>query len=125
MKTLGLKHLFILIFACLSVCVGCDNEDDIKICDKLIGEWVEEDPLLYDGISDTIVFTENNIVEKHIFFSGWKYEVENCDNIIFTNLEDKYEKKIEFISDDRLVIYNFIDRLLTNEVKDITFIKLN
>lgn len=114
-----------LICICLCLGVGCDKDDDIKICDKLIGEWVEEDPLLYDGISDTIVFTENNIVEKHFFFNGWKYEVENCDNIIFTKLEDKYERKVEFISDDRIVIYNFIDRLLSNEIKDITFVKMN
>ena len=126
MKTLRFKHLLILICGFMSLASSCDkDEDDITICHKLTGEWVEEDPLLYDGISDTIVFTANNLVKKHVFFNGWKYEVKKCTTITFTHLEDKYEKKIEFISDDRIVFYNFIDRLLTNEVKDIKFIKIN
>lgn len=125
MKTIRLKILFIITCLFLSVGVGCDSDDDISICHKLIGEWVEEEPLLYDGISDTIVFTENNLVEKHFLFNGWRYEVEECETVIFTNNEDRIEKNIEFISDDRLVFYNFIDRSITNEIKNITFKKIN
>ena len=121
MKTIGFKHLFILICSCLS----CDNDDDVAICNKIIGKWVEEAPLLFDGISDTIVFTENNLVEKHFLFKDWRYEVEECETLIFTNREDRIEKNIEFLSDDRLVFYNFIDRSVTNEIKNITFKKIN
>ncbi len=125
MKTLQFRCLFIITCLFLSIGAGCDKDDEMTSCDKLIGKWVEEDPLLYDGISDTIVFTKNNIVEKHFFFKGWMYEAKECDTITFTHLDDKFEKKIEFISDDKIIFYNFIDRSLTNEIKNITFIKIN
>ena len=124
MKTIRFKHLFILICVSISLGAGCNKDDEITSYDKLIGKWVEEDPLLYDGISDTIVFTKNNLIEKHFFFKGWIYKVKECDTITFTHLEDKFDKKIEFISDDKIVLYSFIDRLLTSEVKNITFIKI-
>ncbi|MUP36788.1 hypothetical protein [Labilibaculum euxinus] len=125
MKTIWVMYLLVFVSMFLFFGTGCEDNDDVTICNKIIGKWVEEEPLLYDGISDTIVFTENNKVEKHFLFNGWRYEVEECKTVMFTKNEDRIEKNIEFISDDRLMFYNFIDRSITNEIKNIAFKKMN
>jgi len=96
---------------------------------RLTGTWAEKYPELWDGISDTIVFTDNFKVEKHIYFDGWNYNKMNDSTILFQNDNPTLRRhygffNFEFLNDKEIVIYNFLDRKITSVVKNIHFIKI-
>jgi hypothetical protein len=102
---------------------GCEK-DSISVQDKLIGTWIETYPNHFDGIQDTIVFTDDYLIEKHFFFNGFNYSIEN-DSIIFYNSELSEKYLFELQNMNQLEIYKFIDRSITSQVKNIKFEKLN
>ena len=91
---------------------------------KLAGTWIEKYPEKFDGISDTLLFDGDMHVRKYFCFDGWKYFVIN-DTITFY-LDANIETFLISHSDENeIVIYNFLDRSISSEIKDIHFIKIN
>lgn len=109
---------FFMIMLCCSKKVAEYSKD------KLVGTWVEKNPEMFDGISDTLVFTDDLTVKKHFYFNGWKYTISN-DTITFK--KENVTKSFSFlcITGNEIVFYNFIDRSITSQVKDIYFTKIN
>ena len=101
-----------------------NNEISYTTKNKFIGTWVEKYPLQYDRISDTIVFNPDSTVSKYVNFNNWGYRLKN-DSIQFINPTQGRNYSFHFtaISDSEIVINNFIDRLVSNQVKNITYIK--
>ncbi len=95
---------------------------------RLTGAWAEKHPELWDGISDTIVFTDDFAVKKHFYFDGWKYNMINDSTICFQNdditLRSDGLFKIKFIDDKEIVIFSFADRSLSSVVRNIHFLKI-
>ncbi|MDI9363632.1 MAG: hypothetical protein QM541_01680 [Flavobacterium sp.] len=102
------------------------NETKIKYSTEkeFVGTWIEKYPLQYDRISDTIVFTPDSTVSKYIHFNNWGYRVKN-DTIQFINPTQGRNYSFHFtpISDSEIVFNNFIDRLVSQQVKNITYVK--
>ncbi|HOA46504.1 MAG: hypothetical protein BWX65_00709 [Bacteroidetes bacterium ADurb.Bin057] len=120
MKT-KLLLAIILLFS-----ISCSKNEIGKeqiLKDKFIGTWVETNPDLYDGISDTIIFNEKSLVEKHFYFDGWNYTI-YADSIFFQKDETIKKFLYSIEKENEMVIYNFIDRLITNQVKNIQFTKI-
>ncbi|WP_235295976.1 hypothetical protein [Portibacter marinus] len=90
---------------------------------QLVGEWEEKFPELHDGIADTLVFTEDNIVKEHFFFDGFNYE-ERTDTIIIFQDENIRKYFFEIISPTEMIIYHFLDRASTASEKDIHYQKI-
>ena len=103
---------------------------------KLAGTWIEKYPEKFDGISDTLVLGNDMIVRKWFIFDGRKYYVINDTSIY--NQTDTFYHTITFYSNSRfdkfhisypgeneIVIYNFLDRSITSQIKNIYFIKIN
>ncbi len=113
----------LLIIVVFMIGLGCSEEEPEPSKDKIIGTWIEKNPELFDGISDTIVFLEDASVKKHFYFDGWSYTT-STDTISFQ--KDEIIKKFLFSTADEneMVIYNFIDRSITSQVKDIQFTKI-
>lgn len=102
---------------------GCSKEDPKPSKNKIIGTWIEKYPELFDNISDTIVFMDNLSIKKHFYFDGWQYKT-SADTIFFQK-GDIIKKFTYSISDENeMVIYNFLDRSISAEVKDIHFTKI-
>ena len=113
----------LLIIVVFMIGLGCSEEEPEPSKDKIIGTWIEKNPVLFDGISDTIIFLEDASVKKHFYFDGWSYTT-STDTISFQ--KDEIIKKFLFSTADenKMVIYNFIDRSITSQVKDIQFTKI-
>ena len=110
----------------ISVCMigfGCSKDEAEPSKDEIIGTWIEKNPELFDGISDTIIFSEESLVKKHSYFDGWSYTT-STDTISFQ--KDEMTKKFLYstANDNEMIIYNFIDRSITSQVKDIQFTKI-
>jgi hypothetical protein len=92
---------------------------------KFIGTWVETYPELFDGKSDTIEFKLDNTIEKHIFFSGWKYIV-YTDSILFYNDEKKLRSMHYYFFDNEheVMMYNFVQSTINLIEKDTPFTKI-
>ncbi len=117
--------LMMIILFTLTETVGCDNDDVKKesIEAKLLGTWIEKKPY-NDGICDTLVFKEDNTVELYSPLEGWTYHLLSDSSITFSNQEKKLNQSFDFsLQNDELVIYNFIDRSISEEIKNISFIK--
>ncbi|MBO4602087.1 MAG: hypothetical protein J5651_02880 [Salinivirgaceae bacterium] len=114
--------LFPFLFLALS-CAKDETAENTVVNNNLIGTWREKNPELFDGISDTIVFTSELLVQKHIIFDGWRYSA-TSDTIFFH--KDGNEIKCAYTISNRkeMTIYNFIDRLITQDVKNIQFIRI-
>ncbi len=96
---------------------------------RLTGTWAEKYPELWDGISDTIVFTDDFTVEKHFLFDEWNYNMMNDSTVLFQNdnptLSPKISgHKVKFIDDKEIIIYNFFQRSISAVVKNTHFIKI-
>jgi hypothetical protein len=113
---------FLILISIFLIGVCCSKKDSESIQDKLVGTWVEKNPEMFDGISDTLVFTDDFIVRKHFYFNGWKYNL-YYDTISFQ--KEGVIKKFMFSYNNvnELIIYNFLDRSITSQVKDIRFTK--
>ncbi len=104
--------------------LGCTSDDPKPASkDKITGTWIEKNPELFDGVSDTIVFTEDALIRKHFYFAGWSYST-SSDTISFQKEETIKKFTYSTEKENEMVIYNFIDRLITSQVKDIPFIKI-
>lgn len=119
-----MKKILLLAFASMLL-ASCekDEKEFSKNETNIIGTWVETYPELFDGVSDTIAFAKDSLINKHFYFNGWNYLV-TLDTISFT----KDGKRINFlysvIDEDNIVIYDFLDRSITTQVKDIQFTKV-
>ncbi len=94
---------------------------------RLTGTWAEKFPELWDGISDTIVFTDDFKVEKHFTLDGWNYNIMSDSTIIFQNESYRFKvsgHELKFIDDEEIIIGNFFQRSISAVVKDIHFIKI-
>jgi|GEM_PF-2327927 len=130
MKTKKIKQLTNLLLL-LPLCVallgsGCNDEDNLETKTQLIGKWIEIEPFS-DDICDTIVFKENNTIELYYPIQGWTYSLPSSDTIAFANPAKLRTKKCYFTfnSENELTIFNFYDRTITSQIKNITFEKIN
>ncbi len=120
MKRIGL----LWVMSIFATCFGCSKNEieSSKSETNIIGVWVETYPELFDGVSDTIVFAKDSLINGHFYFNGWNYLV-NRDSISFS----KDGKRMSFLysvtDEDNIVIYDFLDRLITSQVKNIHFTK--
>ena len=115
----------ILISLCLAL-FGCSKNDDHTLLQndsKLVGTWIEKNPEMFDGIMDTIVFTKDALVKKHIVFDGWCYSAIS-DTIVFGKDGKEIKCAYTISNDNELTIYNFIDRLITQDVKNMQFVRI-
>ena len=133
------KHSFgyllsILLSAIFLFCLtNCEKENNIMQTNNeisyttknnLIGTWVEKYPKKFDGISDTIVFNLDSTVNKYFLFPNWKYKIKS-DTIQFINptSPQTFSFSITTVSENEIIFKNFIDRLFSTEVKNITYVK--
>ncbi len=133
-----MKRIIFTLLAIVIIAIACEkNEQATKQVNKeiaeaiapnkynisIIGTWIEKSPGLFDGISDTIIFTEDELIRKHFYFEGWSYTI-SSDSISFQK-DEKIRKYLYSISkNNEMIIYNFLDRSITCVVKDIQFIKI-
>ena len=115
----------ILISLCLVLFSCSKNDDDTPLENdsKLVGTWIEKYPEMFDGIMDTIVFTKDALVNKHIIFDGWCYSA-TSDTIVFGKDGKEIKCAYTISNDNELTIYNFIDRLITQDVKNMQFVRI-
>ena len=115
----------ILISLCLAFFSCSKNDDDTLLQNdsKLVGTWIEKNPEMFDGIMDTIVFTKDALVKKHIVFDGWCYSAIS-DTIVFGKDGKEIKCAYTISNDNELTIYNFIDRLITQDVKNMQFVRI-
>lgn len=121
-----MKKTYLLLAAILLIASNCSKDDSDKpktFESNLIGTWIEKYPELFDGISDTIVFTDQSLVKKHIIFDGWHYSA-TSDTIVFQKDEKTIKCAYAIINENEMTIFNFIDRTITSEVKNMQFIKI-
>ena len=123
-----MKKIAKILFLCgiiVFTAFGCEKNEELDSNkNNLIDTWIEKSPDLYDGISDTIVFTDKFYIEKHFYFNGWKYNYSN-DSVTFSKADNNKRFSLIFIGANEIVINNFLDRSVTSQVKNIHFIKLN
>jgi hypothetical protein len=130
MKTKKIKLLarFLLLLPLCAALLGagCEKEREFDPKNKLLGSWVEQQPCT-DGICDTIVFDENGTIKLYEPIKGWTYSFPSPDTIEFTNTSKSLTKNCHFIFNDEneITIFNFYDRTITSQVKNITFTKLD
>lgn len=88
--------------------------------------WVEKFPEKFDKIADTIQFNTNGSVSKYFLFDKWHYQIKS-DSIIFRDTTQLNKRPFAFayikVSINEIIINNFIDRLISQQVKNITYIK--
>jgi hypothetical protein len=113
----------LLTMSVFMIGLGCSEDEPEPSKDKIIGTWIEKNPELFDGISDTIVFTEDASIKKHFYFDGWSYNT-SSDTISFQKDETIRKFLYSTAKENEMVIYNFIDRSITSQVKDIQFTKI-
>jgi hypothetical protein len=103
---------------------GCDKEEGKKEeKNPLIGMWKEKTPY-HDGICDTIVFNENGVIEKYFPFIGSSYVISH-DNKLTVSSNGKPTLDFEYLlRGDTLTVFNFMDRSATQEIKNISFVKI-
>jgi hypothetical protein len=114
-----------LIFVCFFL-ISCDEQNEISQLDRLTGTWIETAPYS-DGICDTLRFTQNKLIELYTPLQGYQFDLTQQNRLIIYNSAIKHDFAIllsENGKKEQLKIYNFIDRSLTDNVKNITFIKL-
>ncbi len=119
MKTM--KFIFLLLVLSAYSCENNKENENLK--EKLYGMWEEIAPY-NDGICDTIAFTRANTIDLYFPIGGWTYEISQKKEIIFSNLHDQTFTCNFSLDKDKLIIFNFIDHGLTQNVKNITFIKI-
>lgn len=120
MKTLF--KLFMIIAISLGM-MQCKEKEPEPSGEIIIGTWIEKNPELFDGISDTINFMCNLYVSKHFYFNGWQYSIVN-DTVFFQNEGITKKFLISIPRKNEMILYNFIDRSITAQVKNIQFIKI-
>ena len=118
----------LLTISVFMTCLGCtkvepEQSKDEPSKDKMTGTWIEKNPELFDGLADTIVFTEDLLVRKHFYFNGWKYST-STDTISFQKGVIIKNFKYYTENENEMIIYNFLDRSLTSQVKNIQFTKI-
>jgi hypothetical protein len=73
--------LFMIIFIPLGM-MQCKEKEPEPLGKIIIGTWIENNPELFDGVSDIINFMSNSYVSKHFYFNGWQYSIIN-DTVFF------------------------------------------
>ncbi len=130
MKSKKLKPLLILLLLLpLSITIlgtGCEKDEITSSKSRFIGKWVEQESFT-DGICDTIIFKEDNTIELYIPIQEWTYSFPSSNTIEFVNPSSLLSRKCHFIFNrkNELTIFNFYDRTITLEIKDITFERIN
>lgn len=101
----------------------CKEKEPEPSEEKIVGTWIEKNPELFDGVSDTLNFMNNSYVLKHFYFNEWQYSIVN-DTIFFQNEGISKHFLFSIPRKDEIILYNFIDRSITAQVKDIHFTKI-
>ncbi|GLR16482.1 hypothetical protein GCM10007940_10970 [Portibacter lacus] len=97
-------------------------KEEVKDSFDIVGLWVEKFPELFDGVPDTIVFTEDLKIGKHFFYTDYNYR-QTTDSLILFNDERTRWFTYEFSDSSEVIIYNFLDRSTSDADKDISFLK--
>jgi len=121
-----MKANFIYFFFVYFFLISCDGQKDISQSDQLTGTWIEIAPYS-DGIRDTLRFTQDKLIELYTPLQGYKFDLTQQNRLSIYSTTIKYDFSIllsENGGKEQLEIYNFIDRTLTDNVKNITFVKL-
>jgi hypothetical protein len=121
-----MKANFIYLFFIYFFLISCDGQKDISQSDQLTGTWIEIAPYS-DGIRDTLRFTQDKLIELYTPLQGYKFDLTQQNRLSIYSTTIKYDFSIllsENGGKEQLEIYNFIDRTLTDNVKNITFVKL-
>jgi len=114
-------YLFLIYFL-----ISCDGQKDTYQSDQLTGTWIEIAPYS-DGICDTLRFTQDKLIELYTPLQGYKFDLIQQNKLSIYSTSIKYDFSIllsENGGKEQLEIYNFIDRSLTENVKNIKFVKL-
>lgn len=109
-----------------------DNEEtdeaiaDSLIAKKFVGTWVEKYPGLYDNFPDTLVFTEDFKIEKHVILQNNIYYVEK-DTLFFYNPERgvQLRHQFAFISDKEVYFPDFIQNSTLLLIRPTYLIKID
>lgn len=112
------------ILSCLFVAIflqGCDNDQNEF---SIRGTWVEVDSEEWDGIGDTVTFTERGFIEDDFFFTGWEYAFESDVLTLFTDTASN-TFQVKVISDQEMIIMNYHQRFYGAVVKNVRYKKLN
>ncbi len=127
-KKLKLLTTFLLLLPLCMVLLGagCEKDEELKMKTQVLGEWIEQEPFT-DGVCDTIVFKEDNTIELYYPIEGWAYSLPSSDTIVFTDPTRLRTQKCHFMfnNENELTIFNFWDRTITSQIKDITFKKID
>ena len=121
-----MKAKFIYFFFVYFFLISCDGQKDISQSDQLTGTWIEIAPYS-DGIRDTLRFTQDKLIELYTPLQGYKFDLTQQNRLSIYSTTIKYDFSILLSKNggkEQLEIYNFIDRTLTDNVKNITFVKL-
>jgi hypothetical protein len=121
-----MKTNLIFLFFIYFFLVSCDEQKNISQLDLLTGTWVEIAPYS-DGICDTLRFTQDKLIGLYTPLQGYKFDLTQPNRLIIYNSLVKYDFAILLSANgggEQLEIYNFIDRSLTDNVKNIRFTKL-
>lgn len=130
--------LFIFIISvCFFLISGSCNEEfkekegefqeelfDSNVPQFIIGTWIEKNPELFDGVSDTLEFGDDNIIYKYFLFKNSSYSFKN-DTLYIDTGTLQFLFHVSVISNEEIIINGFLDRLITENVKNIPFIKIN
>ena len=88
----------------------------------LVGLWYSQEP--YIGLVPYIEFTADNRFLHHFLFENWNYNL-ICDTLILTNPVNNQKSKfmLSFVNENEIIIYNFLNGIITADVKNIHFIR--
>jgi hypothetical protein len=117
------KTLIALMLLGLIGINACEDDKDVSQFNQLIGTWVEKAPYT-DGICDTLRFTATKTIELYTPLQGYKFDLVQKNKISIYNSVNSNEFFFTLTENEELEIFNFIDRTVTENVKNITFVKL-
>jgi hypothetical protein len=125
MKAKAILFVTISLFGLIGI-GACEGDKEVSQLNQLVGSWVEKAPYT-DGICDTLRFTSAKTVELYTPLQGYKFEVTQKNSIAIYNSAISHEFSFTLTENggnEELEIFNFIDRTTTDNVKNITFVKL-
>ena len=108
-----------------SIITSTNNETDSTLF--LIGEWVVIASMsegVNSNYTDTLVFTDSGMIEKHSALSGSQYSIINDSTLRFENVHGTYNVFFRYYPDNGIMFYNFWDNTVTEAIKNIYYERL-
>lgn len=118
---------FLLLLLVLVGSGGCSDDEDYEAeYSKLVGSWKAIESTSNMPISDILIFQETGLIDAYEPIVGWSYHLVSDSEIKFQDPTGEKEIvcKYAFDNDSILVIYNFVNGYLTEDLKDVTFLKM-